>query len=159
MPRSRLLCYTLIYMKYGRGMEKVRQPGGGQFMAENENGSIHVVYEKEMLGSVKIADDVIACIAALAATEVEGVDSMAGNITNELISRLGVKNLSKGVKLDLNGDEVSIELSLNMTYGYNIPEVSEQVQERVKNTVENMTGLHVMDVSISIAGVNTSVNR
>lgn len=128
-------------------------------MSENENRSAHVVYEKETLGSVKIADDVIACIAALAATEVEGVDSMAGNITNELISKLGVKNLSKGVKLDLNEDEVSVALSLNMTYGYNIPEVSAKVQERVKNTVENMTGLHVADVSVSIAGVNTSVNR
>ena len=98
-------------------------------------------------------------IAALAATEVEGVDSMAGNITNELISKLGVKNLSKGVKLELNEDEVSISLSLNMTYGYNIPEVSEMVQDRVKNTVENMTGLHVIDVNVNIAGVNTGVNR
>ena len=128
-------------------------------MAENMARDAHVVYENENAGSVKIADDVIACIAALAATEVEGVDSMAGNITNELISKLGVKNLSKGVKLDLCNDEVSIALSLNMTYGYNIPEVSAAVQDRVKNTVENMTGLHVTDVSISIAGVNTSVNR
>ena len=128
-------------------------------MSENENNALHVVYEKEKLGSVKIADDVIACIAALAATEVVGVDSMAGNITNELISKLGVKNLSKGVKLELNEDEVSISLSLNMTYGYNIPEVSEMVQDRVKNTVENMTGLHVIDVNVNIAGVNTGVNR
>ena len=128
-------------------------------MSENENNALHVVYEKEKLGSVKIAGDVIACIAALAATEVEGVDSMAGNITNELISKLGVKNLSKGVKLELNEDEVSISLSLNMTYGYNIPEVSEMVQDRVKNTVENMTGLHVIDVNVNIAGVNTGVNR
>lgn len=128
-------------------------------MAENTAREAHVAYENENAGSVKIADDVIACIAALAATEVEGVDSMAGNITNELISKLGVKNLSKGVKLDLHDGEVSVALSLNITYGYNIPEVSQKVQDRVKNTVENMTGLHVTDVSISIAGVNTGEGR
>ena len=128
-------------------------------MAENESCASQVVYEHDKFGSVKIADDVIACIAALAATEIEGVDSMAGNVTNELIARLGVKNLSKGVKLDLHEGEVSILLSLNITYGYNIPEISAKVQDRVKNTVENMTGLHVADVAINVAGVNTSVNR
>ena len=117
-------------------------------MSENENNALHVVYEKEKLGSVKIADDVIACIAALAATEVEGVDSMAGNITNELISKLGVKNLSKGVKLELNEDEVSISLSLNMTYGYNIPEVAPQVQKAVIEEVEKVTGMTVTKVSV-----------
>lgn len=128
-------------------------------MAENENRAAHVVYEKEGTESVKIADEVISCIAALAATEIEGVDSMAGNITNELISKLGVKNLSKGVRLELRGDEVSITLSLNIIYGYNIPAVSEKVQDRVKTTVENMTGLHVTDVSINIAGIHTGAEH
>lgn len=125
-------------------------------MGENEKRKLEAETAE---GSVKIADDVIACIAALAATEVEGVDSMAGNVTNELIAKLGVKSLSKGVRMELNGDEVSIVLSLNVAYGYSIPEVSEKVQDRVKNTVENMTGLHVIDVNVNIAGVNTSVNR
>ncbi|MDO4266312.1 MAG: Asp23/Gls24 family envelope stress response protein [Eubacteriales bacterium] len=128
-------------------------------MAERESCAAQTGYENEKAGSVKIADDVIACIAALAATEIEGVYSMAGNVTNELIAKLGVKNLSKGVKLDLHDGEVSILLSLNMTYGYSIPEVSAKVQERVKNTVENMTGLHVVDVAINVAGVNTTENR
>ena len=122
-------------------------------MSENENNALHVVYEKEKLGSVKIADDVIACIAALAATEVEGVDSMAGNITNELISKLGVKNLSKGVKVDVLEGVVTVSLALNLKYNYNIMDVTGKVQEKVKNAVENMTGLEVADVNIKVAGV------
>ena len=159
--RLPLLCYTLTYIT-GRRRRQAQGSGPAckeDLMAENTAREAHVAYENENAGSVKIADDVISCIAALAATEVEGVDSMAGNITNELISKLGVKNLSKGVKLDLHDGEVSVALSLNITYGYNIPEVSQKVQDRVKNTVENMTGLHVTDVSISIAGVNTGEGR
>ena len=128
-------------------------------MADMDNRTAHVVYEDDKLGSVKIADDVIACIAGLAATEVEGVSSMAGNITKDLIARLGVKNMSRGVTLEMNEDEVSIELTIVVTYGYSIPEISAQVQDRVKSTVENMTGLHVTDVKINVAGVDTTKNR
>ena len=106
------------------------------------------------MGEVRIADEVVAIIAGLAATEVEGVDSMAGNITNELVGKLGMKNLSKGVKVDVTEEHVSVDLSLNIKYGYNIPDVSERVQDRVKSAIENMTGLTVLDVNIRIAGVN-----
>ena len=105
-------------------------------------------------GEVRIADEVVAIIAGLAATEVEGVASMAGNITNELVGKLGMKNLSKGVKVDVTEEHVSVDLSLNIKYGYNIPDVSERVQDRVKSAIENMTGLTVLDVNIRIAGVN-----
>ena len=101
----------------------------------------------------------MAIIAGLAATEVEGVDSMAGNITNELVGKLGMKNLSKGVKVDISEDQVSVDLSLNMKYGYSIPAVSEKVQEKVKTAIENMTGLSVMDVNIKIAGVSLEEAR
>ena len=123
-------------------------------MTEAENRSTHKVYEKEKIGEVQIADGVVAIIAGLAATEVEGVDSMAGNITNELVGKLGMRNLSKGVKVDVTEEHVSVDLSLNLKYGYNIPEVCEKVQERVKTAIENMTGLSVLDVNIKIAGVN-----
>ena len=126
---------------------------GGSAVAE-ENRSTHKVYEKEKIGEVQIADEVVAIIAGLAATEVEGVDSMAGNITNELVGKLGMRNLSKGVKVDVTEEHVSVDLSLNLKYGYNIPEVSEKVQERVQTAIENMTGLSVLDVNIKIAGVN-----
>ena len=106
------------------------------------------------MGEVRIADEVVAIIAGLAATEVDGVDSMAGNITNELVGKLGMKNLSKGVKVDVTEEHVSVDLSLNIKYGYNIPDVSERVQDRVKSAIENMTSLTVLDVNIRIAGVN-----
>ena len=124
------------------------------FVAEAENRNTHKVYEKDKIGEVQIADEVVAIIAGLAATEVDGVDSMAGNITNELVGKLGMKNLSKGVKVDVTEEHVSVDLSLNMKYGYNIPDVSEKVQDRVKTAIENMTGLHVLDVNIKIASVN-----
>ena len=123
-------------------------------MAELEGRNTHKLYEKEMMGEVRIADEVVAIIAGLAATEVDGVDSMAGNITNELVGKLGMKNLSKGVKVDVTEEHVSVDLSLNIKYGYNIPDVSERVQDGVKSAIENMTGLTVLDVNIRIAGVN-----
>ena len=121
-------------------------------MAE-ENRSTHKVYEKDKIGEVQIADEVVAIIAGLAATEVEGVDSMAGNITNELVGKLGMKNLSKGVKVDVLENVVCVNLNLNLEYGYSIPETCKKVQEKVKTAIENMTGLEVSDVNISIAGV------
>ena len=124
-----------------------------------ENRSTHKLYEKEKIGEVQIADEVVAIIAGLAATEVEGVDSMAGTIPNELVGKLGMKNLSKGVKVDVTEEHVSVDLSLNIRYGYNIPSVSEQVQEKVSTAIENMTGLTVLDVNVKIAGVNMDEGR
>ena len=97
--------------------------------------------------------EVVAIIAALAATEVDGVASMAGNITNEVIGKLGIKNLSKGVKVDVLEGVVTVSLALNLKYDYSIMEVTKKVQEKVKNAVENMTGLEVADVNIKVAGV------
>lgn len=128
-------------------------------MAEQETRNTHKVYENDTIGEVRIADEVIAIIAGLAATEVDGVDSMAGNITNELVGKLGMKILSKGVKVDVTEEHVSVDLSLNIKYGYNIPEVSERVQERVKSAIENMTGLTVLDVNVKIAGVNMAEDK
>ena len=90
---------------------------------ETEKKDTQELSRKEKLGEVKIADEVVAMIAGLAATEVEGVDSMAGNITNELVGKLGMKNLNRGVKISVDDDHVSVELSLNMKYGYSIPDV------------------------------------
>lgn len=105
------------------------------------------------LGDVKIADEVVAIIAGLAATEVEGVASMAGNITNELISKLGMKKLSRGVKVDVMEGVVTVSLALNLKYNYSIVDVTARVQEKVKSAIENMTGLEVADINIRVAGV------
>ena len=121
-------------------------------MAKDER-NIYTIQDDSSMGEVKIADEVVAIIAALAATEVEGVASMAGNITNELISRLGMKNLSKGVKVDVLEGVVTVSLALNMKYNYSIMDVSAKVQEKVKSAVENMTRLEVADVNVKVAGV------
>lgn len=113
-----------------------------------------VKIKEDNLWEVHVADEVVAIIAGLAATEVEGVASMAGNITNELVSKLGMKNLSKGVKVEVAEKTVSVEVALNISYGYSIPEVSEKVQEKVKSAIETMTGLSVAIVNVRIATVD-----
>ena len=118
-----------------------------------EEKNTYTIKTDENLGEIKIADEVVAIIAGLAATEVEGVDSMAGNITNELVSKLGKKNLSKGVRVTILEGVVTVDLSLNIEYGRNILETSKKVQEKVKSAIENMTGLEVADVNIRVAGV------
>lgn len=121
---------------------------------KSENRDTYTIYNDNLIGKVQIADEVVAIIAGLAATEVEGVSSMAGNITNELVGKLGMKSLSKGVKVEVLEDTASVYLSLNLKYGYAIPDISRKVQEKVKTAIENMTGLNVADVNIEIAGVN-----
>ena len=111
----------------------------------------------EFTSEVKIAGDVIATIAGLAATEVEGIASMQGNLTNELVGKLGMKNLTKGVTIqfDEDGTSVHVALAVIMKYGYSIPKVCKVVQDRVKAAIENMAGLKVCDVNINIVGVET----
>lgn len=121
---------------------------------QDSRNSYEIHVDDNKIGEVQIADEVIATIAGLAATEVEGVASMAGNITKELVSKLGVKNLSKGVKIEVDTENVVVNLALQVEYGYSIQKVSAQVQERVKSAIETMTGLVVSEVNIKIASVN-----
>lgn len=114
---------------------------------------ITIPAETNGVGSIQIADDVVAMVASLAATEIDGVSSMIGNITNELMGKVGMKKLTKGVKVDILGNVVRIDLAIVLEYGFNILETSQKVQNRVKTAVENMTGLTVSDVNIRIANV------
>lgn len=118
-----------------------------------------VKIKDDSLGEVRVADEVIAIIAGLAATEVEGVASMAGNITNELVSKLGMKNLSKGVKVEVTEDAVAVDVALNIGYGYSIPQVSASAQEKIKTAIETMTGLEVSGVNIRIASVDMNTMK
>ena len=122
-------------------------------MAKEESRELHTLHTVDSLGEVEIDDQVIAMIAGIAATEVDGVAPMAGNITQEMISMLGVKNLSKGAKVEVFDESVSISLALNLKYGYAIPKTSAKVQDKVKTAVENMTGMNVIDVNVRIAGI------
>ena len=114
--------------------------------------------KSDEIGDIRVSEEVVAIIAGLAATEVEGVSSMAGNITNEIVSKLGMKNLSKGIFVEVMDEEIKVDVALNIAYGYAIPEISAKVQERVKSSVENMTGLTVAVVNIRIASVDMGNN-
>lgn len=126
---------------------------------EQESKKNTYLDENSKVGSVKIADDVVAMIAALAATEVEGVASMAGNVTHELLSKVGVKNATKGTRVEVLQKKVKVDLAITIEYGYNIPATCQRVQAKVKNAVENMTGLDVTDVNIRIAGISVSKEK
>ncbi|MCR5629448.1 Uncharacterized conserved protein YloU, alkaline shock protein (Asp23) family [Eubacterium uniforme] len=118
-----------------------------------EERNTYKIYEGGNIGEVQIADDVVASIAGLAATEVKGVISLAGGVTAELISKLGMKKLSKGVKVVVEESNVTVSVAINVEFGSNIPEVSAKVQEKVKTTVENMTGLSVIGVNVKVLGI------
>lgn len=124
---------------------------------EMENAVNCLEETPEFISEVKIAGDVIATIAGLAATEIEGIASMQGNLTNEIVGKLGMKNLTKGVTIQFeeDGNTVSVALAVIMKYGYSIPKVCKAVQERVKTAIETMAGLKVSEVNIDIVGVDT----
>ncbi len=121
-------------------------------MAKDER-TVYTIKMDDNQGEVVIMDEVIAVVAGLAAVEIDGVASMAGNATKELISKLGKKLLSKGVKVDVLESVVSISIAINLKYGYNVMDVCKKVQDKVKATVESMTGLTVADVNVRVAGV------
>ena len=123
-------------------------------MEQGTAKNIQLSQEDETFGTVKIADDVVAMIAALAATEVDGVAAMNGNVAKELLSKVGVRGLAKGVKVDISNQKVKVELAVVVEYGFNIPATCQSVQNKVKNAIENMTGLEVTDVNIRIADIN-----
>ena len=121
-------------------------------MAKDER-TVYTIKMNNDQGEVVIMDEVIAVVAGLAAVEIDGVASMAGNATKELISKLGKKLLAKGVKVDVLEGVVSVAIAINLKYGYNVMDVCKKVQDKVKATVESMTGLTVADVNVRVAGV------
>lgn len=114
--------------------------------------------EEEKLGKISIADDVVASIAGIAALEVKGVSKLTGNISKDLIGKLGKKNLAGSVKTEITGTSVRVDLSLELEYGNSIKKVSEEVQIKVKQAVENMTGLHVESVNVVVSGIKLEKN-
>ena len=108
------------------------------------------------LGSIRIADEVVEVIAGLAASEVGGVVGMSGGLVGDLAKILGRnKNLSKGVKVEIGEHEVAVDLYIVVEYGVSIPEVALSVQESVKEAIESMTGLKVVETNVHVQGVNT----
>lgn len=126
-------------------------------MADNINITLND--NKEHEDSIKIADDVIRCIAALAATDIDGVSGMAGSSTDEIVAMLGRKTLDKGVKMSVNDDVVKLTVSVIIKYGCNIPDVSAKIQDKVRSTIESMTGLTVSEINVNVAGIDTSAEN
>lgn len=108
------------------------------------------------IGSVKIADEVIEVIAGMAASEVEGVAEMSGSFVGDIanIFSRGKSSSTKGIKVEVGENEATIDLFLGVEYGVSIPDVAQKVQEAVKNAVEGMTGLNVLEINIHIQGVS-----
>lgn len=106
------------------------------------------------IGNIKISDEVVAIIAGIAAMEVPGVAGMSGGIAGGIAEMLGRKNLSKGVKVEVGEKEAAIDLYIIVEYGCRIPDISWEIQEKVKKAVETMTGLNVIEVNIHVQGVN-----
>ncbi|MFY9520120.1 MAG: Asp23/Gls24 family envelope stress response protein [Caldicoprobacterales bacterium] len=117
-------------------------------MSHDESTSMHDY------GNITFADEVVAIIAGLAASEIEGVAAMSGGIAGGIVEKLGKKNLSKGVKVQLGEKEVAIDLYIIVEYGARIPEIAWNIQENTKKAVETMTGLNVVEVNIHVQGVN-----
>ena len=116
----------------------------------------YIEHDNSDLGEVQISNDVLAVISAMAAMEVDGVVAMAGNITAELVSKLGMKKLSKGVRVDVVDNTVMVDLSIILRINENIVTISKKVQDKVKTTVENMTDMEVANVNVNIASVATN---
>ena len=121
-------------------------------MAENRKAKSYTE-DEENIGNIQISEQVVAVIAGIAATEVDGVASLVGNITTELVSKIGHGSLSKGVKIKMTDDSVMVYVTIDIYYGYSIPEVSRNVQEKVNAAIENMTGLSVAEVDVTVADV------
>lgn len=103
--------------------------------------------------SVRIADEVVAIIAGLAATEISGVAAMSGGLVGGIAERLGKKNLSKGVKVEVGEREAAVELSIIAEYGVRIQDTALKIQENVRTAIESMTGLNVIAVKVNVQGV------
>lgn len=117
-----------------------------------------IIQQKEH-GTIRIADEVVAIVAGLAATEISGVSGMSGGIVGGIAEALGRKNLTKGVKVEVGEKETAIDLFIIVEYGAKIPDVCWKIQEKVKGAVESMTGLAVVEVNVHVQGVNLEKDK
>lgn len=122
---------------------------------EVKSGEVIAEETKETdINGIKISDEVVSVIAGVAATEVSGVAGMSGGLVGGISEILGKKNFSKGVKVQVGEKEAAIDLFIIVEYGCRIPDIAFEIQNKVKTSVENMTGLKVVEVNIHVQGVN-----
>ncbi len=109
--------------------------------------------EHKDIGNLVVTEEVLCSIAALAAAEVDGVYGIEGSIGSEITKYIGRNKSGKGIKVEMGEEELTYEIPIKISYGYNILDVCSEIQEKVKTTVENMTGIKVADVNVNIADV------
>ena len=127
-----------------------------------ENGEVVELDEeiKTENEGIQISSDVVAVIAGVAVSEVQGVSGMSGGFAGGITEVLsGKKNLAKGIKVEIDEDKAKIDVNIIVEYGSRIPDVAFEIQNRVKKSVENMTGLKVEEVNVHVQGVNTDANN
>lgn len=117
---------------------------------DNENA---LASQETKLGAIKIADEVVSIIAGLAAIEIEGIAGMSGGVVGGIAEMLGRKNFAKGVKVEVGEREAAVDLFIIVKYGARIPDIALDAQENVKQAIEKMTGLSVVEVNIHVQGV------
>lgn len=125
------------------------------YNTNNTGNSANAVKEDANVGNVHISEEVVSVIAGIAATEAEGVASLAGNITNEIVGIMGINNLSKGIKIRLGENTAILELKVNLLFGYNIADTCVAIQERVSQAVEEMTGFSVSRIDVIVNDIVT----
>ncbi len=128
-------------------------------MDENNENLVENILKDED-DNINISEDVITTISGIAVSDVPGVAEMAGGIAGGISEVLsGKKNLSKGIKADIDGKDVKIDVNIIVNYGVRIPDVAFDIQNKVKNSVETMTGLKVEEVNVHVQGVNVEENE
>jgi uncharacterized alkaline shock family protein YloU len=118
-----------------------------------EMSTVSTEFERTDIGEIQIAPEVIEVIAGLATVEVKGVAGMSGGFAGDIAELLGRKNLAKGVKVEVGQREAAVDVSVIIEYGYRIPEVATEIQHNIKRSIENMTGLNVIEVNVHIHDV------
>lgn len=129
-------------------------------MPENKNQEHTAGETTNAYGSIRIAEEAVASIVSLAAAQIKGVAAMSGSVAAGLTEKLGgKKNLAKGVKVEINEQNVSVSLHIFVEYGVKIPQLALDIQNEVRDTVQTMTGLKVKEVNIYVQGISFEHNE
>lgn len=123
-------------------------------MPESKNQEYTAGETVNAYGSIKISEDAIAGIVSMVAAQIKGISAMSGSMAAGLTEKLGKKNLTKGVKVELNDQDVIIALYIFVEYGVKIPKLALEIQNQVRDSIHTMTGLRVKEVNIYVQGIS-----
>jgi uncharacterized alkaline shock family protein YloU len=127
---------------------------------QDENKKAETENSENTENGIEISNDVIAVIAGVAVSEVQGVASMSGGFAGGITEVLsGKKNMAKGIKVDKTENTAKIDVNIIVEYGSRIPDVAFEIQNRVKKSVESMTGFKVEEVNVHVQGVDTNISK